>query len=108
MFKRAIIEAFHWNYKFYLSSFSASVGTFFFFEKNFGFTIFRSLRYGVALFVLSFIIRTVYNYILKACFQSKTHFISKIFDYSLYGLKKCDVKLKISARISQTIMSISC
>lgn len=65
MFRKAIFEAFQWNYKFYLSSFSSSVGTFFFFEREFQFTTFRSLRYGIAIFAFSFIIRTIYNYIIK-------------------------------------------
>lgn len=63
MFKRAILDAFKWSTKWYLGSFSTAIATFFFFEKYLKFTLFRSIRYGVALFLLSFLIKAIYQYV---------------------------------------------
>lgn len=65
MFRKAITEAFKWSLKWYFGSFSATAGTFFFFEKYLEFERLRSLRYAIAMFVLMFIIRAFIQYILK-------------------------------------------
>jgi|GEM_PF-2523118 len=67
-----MIEAFHWSAKWYLGSFAATIATFFFFQKTFGFTIVRSIRYGVAIFVVTFIIRAFMQYINKIDALEKT------------------------------------
>lgn len=65
MFKKAISEAFKWSLKWYFGSFSATVGTFFFFEKYLEFDRWRSLRYAIAMFGLVFMVRAFIQYVLK-------------------------------------------
>lgn len=65
MFKKVLTEAFNWNLKWYLGSFSSSVMTFFFFEKYIEFERIRSFRYGVFIFLATFILRALIQYINK-------------------------------------------
>lgn len=58
-------EAFKWSLKWYFGSFSATIATFFFFEKYLEFDRFRSIRYAVAMFALVFIARAIIQYIMK-------------------------------------------
>ncbi len=63
MFKRALIDGFKWSSKWYFGSFSTAVVTFFFFNKYLEFDTIRSIRYGVALFCVSFLIKTIIQYV---------------------------------------------
>lgn len=63
MFKKALIDALKWSSKWYLGSFSTAIATFFFFEKYLEFETFRSFRYGVGIFILSFLIKLIITYI---------------------------------------------
>ena len=63
MFKRTLIAAFNWSYKWYFGSISTSLATFFLLENYFEFERLRSFRYGVALFILTFLFRSLYSYI---------------------------------------------
>ncbi|CAM1347627.1 hypothetical protein [Tenacibaculum halocynthiae] len=65
MFKRALLQAIKWNYKFYLGSISTTVMTFFGLKNIFNFTILRSTRYGISILILSFIFRLLYEFILE-------------------------------------------
>lgn len=65
MFKKAIQEAFEWSFKWYLGSFSTFACTFFFFEKYLEFEKIRSIRYGIALFIITFIVRAFIQYVNK-------------------------------------------
>ncbi|QOD59367.1 hypothetical protein H9I45_08245 [Polaribacter haliotis] len=65
MFKKAIIEAFHWSMKWYFGSFAVAIATFFFFQKTLDFTTWRSIRYGLAIFTITFIVRAFIQYIQK-------------------------------------------
>jgi hypothetical protein len=63
MFKKALIDAFRWSIKWYVGSFSTAVATFFFFEKYLEFERIRSLRYGIATIVASFMVKALYQYV---------------------------------------------
>ena len=63
MFKRALIDGFKWSTKWYLGSFSTAIATFFFFNKYLEFDTIRSIRYGVALFFVSFLVKTIIQYV---------------------------------------------
>jgi hypothetical protein len=65
MFKRTIVDAFKWSTKWYLGSFGGAVSTFLFFKNYLEFEIFRSLRYGFAMFLITFVIRVIVKYITK-------------------------------------------
>ena len=65
MFKKAIKEAFEWSFKWYLGSFSTAIATFFFFEKYLEFTRARSIKYGIALAISTFILRALYQYVIR-------------------------------------------
>ncbi len=63
MFKKALNDAVKWSAKWYFGSFSTAVCTFFFFEKYLEFEFYRSLRYGVGVVILSFLIKLIITYI---------------------------------------------
>lgn len=65
MFKRTFIEAFKWSTRFYFSSITSSVGTFFLMEKYFEFERGRSIKYGVCIFLLTAIIRVLIQYVME-------------------------------------------
>jgi hypothetical protein len=63
MFKRTLIEAFKWSVKWYFSSISSAVATFFIMEKYFEFERLRSIKYGIAIFTLTMIFRVIVKYL---------------------------------------------
>jgi len=65
MFKRTIHEAFKWSLKWYFGSISTSVMTFFLMEKYFEFERARSIKYGVFIFLFTFLIRVLIQYITE-------------------------------------------
>lgn len=92
MFKEAIIDAFKWSTKWYLGSFSTAVATFFFFEKYLEFSRVRSIRYGIALLIISFLIKAIIQYIKKID-QLKVVLIAKDEQIELLNSKKEKKKL---------------
>ena len=63
MLKKALFDALRWSTKWYLGSFSTAIATFFFFEKYLNFQRFRSIRYGISIFILSFFIKALIQYL---------------------------------------------
>ena len=63
MFNKAITDAFQWSSKWYFGSFSTAIATFYFFEKYLEFDTFRSFRYGIAIFIVSFLVKALWQYI---------------------------------------------
>jgi hypothetical protein len=63
MFFRALTDAFKWSAKWYFGSFSTAIATFFFFEKYLEFDLSHSIKYGLGVFVLSFIFKAIIQYI---------------------------------------------
>ncbi|MDD2411792.1 MAG: hypothetical protein PHR79_02635 [Bacteroidales bacterium] len=63
MFKRTIKEAFRWSTKWYFGSITTSAGTFFLMEKYFEFERLRSIKYGVTIFIFTFLIKVIIQYL---------------------------------------------
>jgi len=96
MFKEALLDAFRWSTKWYLGSFSTAIATFFFFEKYLEFTRPRSIRYGIALLVLSFILKAIVQYVKKID-ELKESIIQKNEQIELLNSKKEKRKLLTSS-----------
>ena len=87
MFKRALLDAFKWSAKWYVGSFSTAVATFFFFYNYFEFDFLRSIKYGIALLVLSFLVKTIIQYV-KLIDQLETKIDEKEQTIQLLNTKK--------------------
>lgn len=87
MFKRALIDGFKWSAKWYFGSFSTAIATVFFFSKYLEFDFIRSIRYGVALFIVSFLVKTIIQYV-KLIDQLETRIEEKDQQIEILNSKK--------------------
>ena len=63
MFKRVIVKAIKWNFKWYLGSFASTIATFFLMFSHFDYEFLRSIKYGGTILVISVLAKIIYEYI---------------------------------------------